>query len=196
MPVIRGPGYRRLLPGAIILGACVVGCAGVPEEAYRLPPSSQSVREAQTRTFEVPDEANILQVSVALMQDMEYNFDTIEYPLGVLTASKVVDADSAVQKASLVTADIAMVILSILTGTSVGGGAYAGADDEIRLTATLVVLPSLENKGQYTARITIRSELIDKTGRVKKVHMIENPVVYQEIFEKLSKSLFLEGVAR
>ena len=49
---------------------------------------------------------------------------------------------------------------------------------------------------QYTARITIQSELIDKGGRVKKVHMIENPVIYQEIFEKLSKSLFLEGVER
>ena len=59
-----------------------------------------------------------------------------------------------------------------------------------------MVLPSLENKGQYTARMTIQSELIDKGGRVKKVHMIENPVIYQEIFEKLSKSLFLAGVER
>ena len=55
---------------------------------------------------------------------------------------------------------------------------------------------SLESEVQYTARITIQSELIDKGGRVKKVHMIENPVIYQEIFEKLSKSLFLEGVER
>ena len=59
-----------------MLAGCVAGCAGIPEEAYRLP-SSPGVREAQTRTFEVPDETSILQVAVALMQDMEYNFDTI-----------------------------------------------------------------------------------------------------------------------
>jgi hypothetical protein len=177
----------------VLLGGTLAGCAGVPEEAYRLPASSQSVREAQTRTFEVADESSVLQATVALMQDMEYNFDTIEYPLGVLVGSKVVDADSALNNAGAIAADIAMVVLSSLGGPSLGGGAYMGADDEIKLTATLVVLPSLGHEGQYTARITIRSELIDKMDRVKKVSMIEDPIVYQEIFEKLSKSLYLQG---
>ncbi|MDH4040021.1 MAG: hypothetical protein OEV88_05160 [Gammaproteobacteria bacterium] len=172
----------------------MAGCESIPEEAYRLPPSSQGVREAQTRTFEVPAEANILQASVALMQDMDYNFDTIEYPLGVLSGSKTVDADSIARNAGLVAADIALVILAVIGGQVPGGSLYAQADDEIKLTVTMVVLPSLENEGQYTARITIRSELVDKSDHVKKVVMIEDPVVYQEIFEKLSKSLFLEGV--
>jgi hypothetical protein len=56
-----------------------------------------------------------------------------------------------------------------------------------------VVLPSLEQEGKYTARITIQSELFDKMDRVKKVRMIEDPVVYNQIFEKLSKSVYLEG---
>jgi hypothetical protein len=154
------------------------------------------VREVQTRTFEVPDEANILQVAVALMQDMEYNFDTIEYELGVLSGSKVVDADSLAQVTGAVVADIVLVALSVVTGMNLGGAVYAGTDDEIGLRITVVVLPGLESEGQYTARITIQSELIDKVGRVKKVHVMESPVIYQEVFEKLSKSLFLEGVER
>ena len=187
--------HRECLLAALLLVGSVAGCTSIPEEAYQLPPSSQSVRDAQTRTFEVPDEANILQVAVALMQDMEYNFDTIEYELGVLSGSKVVDADSLAQLTGAVVADIVLVTLSVFTGMNLGG-VYAGTDDEIGLRITLVVLPSLEGEVQYTARITIQSELIDKGGRVKKVHMIENPVVYQEIFEKLSKSLFLAGVER
>jgi hypothetical protein len=187
--------HRECLLAALLLVGSVAGCTSIPEEAYQLPPSSQSVRDAQTRTFEVPDEANILQVAVALMQDMEYNFDTIEYELGVLSGSKVVDADSLAQLTGAVVADIVLVTLSVFTGMNLGG-VYAGTDDEIGLRITLVVLPSLESEVQYTARITIQSELIDKGGRVKKVHMIENPVIYQEIFEKLSKSLFLEGVER
>ena len=187
--------HRECLLAALLLVGSVAGCTSIPEEAYQLPPSSQSVRDAQTRTFEVPDEANILQVAVALMQDMEYNFDTIEYELGVLSGSKVVDADSLAQLTGAVVADIVLVTLSVFTGMNLGG-VYAGTDDEIGLRITLVVLPSLESEVQYTARITIQSELIDKGGRVKKVHMIENPVIYQEIFEKLSKSLFLAGVER
>jgi len=193
MQAVRGSRSRQCLSGVLVLGALLAGCGGIPEEAYRLPPTSLDVREAQSRTYDVPDETNILQASVALMQDMEYNFDTIEYPLGVLSGSKVVDADSILRNAGLLAADIVIAVLS-LGGAPAGGGLYAGADDKVNLTATLVVLPSLEDEGRYTARITIRSESIDKANRVKKVRMIENPEVYQEIFEKLSKSLFLEGV--
>jgi len=127
---------------------------------------------------------------------MEYNVDAIEYPLGVLSASKVVDADSALQKAGAVAADVALAILSIISGSSPGGSVYAGTDDEIRLKITLVVLPSMAREGQHTARITIQRILIDKSERVKEVGVIEDPLVYQEVFQKLSKSLLLEEVAQ
>jgi hypothetical protein len=191
MSIIRS--YQHVL-GAIILTGLVAGCSSIPKEAYRLPQSSLADREAQTRTFDVSDDSEIFQASVALLQDMEYNVDTIEQPLGVLSASKVVDADSARQKAALVAADIALAILSIMSGTSVGGSALAGADDEISLKITLVVLPSMAREGQHTARITIQRVLIDKSERVKEVGVIEDPLVYQKVFEKLSKSLVLEGV--
>jgi hypothetical protein len=196
MSIMRSLRHRRQLLGVIVLSGLAAGCSGIPEEAYRLPQSSLSEREAQTRTFDVSDDAKILQASVALLQDMDYNLDAIEYPLGVLSASKVVDADSAMQKAGLVAADVAMVILSIIGGPSAGGGAYASADDEISLKITLVVFPSTAREGQHTARITLQRVLLDKSERVKEVGVIDDPLVYQEVFEMLSKSLFLDGVAR
>jgi len=189
----RGLKYRKRWISVIVLIGLASGCASIPEEAYRLPPSSLSAREAQTRTFDVSDESEILQATVALLQDMEYNLDTIELPLGVLSASKVVDADSTLQKAGLVAADVAMGILSVLGGSSPSGGVYASADDEFRLKITLVVLPSLAREGEHTARITLQQTLIDKAHRVKQMGVIDDPVVYQEIFERLSKALFLEG---
>jgi len=179
--------HRKRFLAVFLLAGSVAGCTSIPEEAYQLPPSSQGVREVQTRTFDVQDEADILQAAVALMQDMEYNFDTVDYELGILSGSKVVDADSVAQLTG-------RIIVDIFLGASGDTSFYAGADDEISHKITLVVLPSLENEGQYTARTTIQSELIDKAGRVRKVRVIGNPVIYQEIFEKLSKSLFLEGV--
>jgi hypothetical protein len=192
----QGLAYRAHWLSVTLLIGLASGCASIPEEAYRLPPSLLSAREAQTRTFDVADESEILQATVALLQDMEYNLDTIEPPLGVLSASKVVDADSALQKAGLVAADVAIVILSVLSGSSPSGSAYAGADDEIGLTIMLVVLPSLAREGEYTVRITLQRTLIDKAERVKEMGVIDDPIVYQEIFERLSKALFLEGAGQ
>jgi len=57
---------------------------------------------------------------------------------------------------------------------------------------TLVVLPSLSNKGDFAVRATLQSELIAKSEQVKMVQIIKDPIIYQEIFAKLSKSLSLE----
>ena len=146
----------------------------------------------QTFTFEGSDEAEIMGATVALIQDMEYNLDEVERPLGVLTASKTVDADSASQKAGLLALDVGMIILAALSGSSPGGSALAGADDEIELELMFVVTPSLEREHAYTARVTLQRTLIDKSERIKERGVIEEPKVYQEIFDKLSKSVFLE----
>ena len=129
---------------------------------------------------------------MGLLQDMEYNIDSVEYPLGILSASKVVDADDAKQKALLISADVALAVLSVLTGTSPSGSAYATADDKIDLKITLVVLPSLASEGEFAVRGTLQSSLITKSELVKKVRLIDNPKVYQEIFDKLYKSASLE----
>lgn len=171
---------------------CFYGCAGTPEAAYRLPPSTLEVRTIQTRSFEVSDEAEIIGASVALLQDMEYNVDEVEPALGLLTASKTVDADSASQKAGLIALDVLSGVLAMFGGGSAGSSAYLSADDRIDLDLTLVVLPSLAREGDFTARFTIQSKLWDKSARVKDEVAIEDPAVYQEIFDKLSKALFLE----
>lgn len=182
----------RCTATAIVLLAVAVGCAsGPPKEAFRLPATSLEVRELQTRTFEA-DEAEILSASVALLQDMEYNVDEVEIDLGVLSASKIVDADSSAQKAGLIALDVVSILLAAISGSTPGGSAYATADDQLGLKMTLVVLPSLAREGEYIARVTVQSALFDKSGQTKELSFVESPDVYQEIFSKLSKALFLE----
>ena len=177
---------------ALLLGGFSLGCSGIPDQAYRLPPSPLSERDAQTRFFDASDEAEILQASAALLQDMEYNIDTVEAPLGVLTASKVVDADDAQQQALLVSAEVALALLSILSGSTPDVGLHNQADDQFNLTLTLVVLPRLGVEGQFVVRATLQSTLIDKSGKYKEVKIIKDPSIYQSIFAKLSESLSLE----
>ena len=165
----------------------VTGCQTIPEDALRLTESSLEIRAIQSRTYEVPAEKDILNASVSVLQDMEYNIEEIEKPLGILTASKTTDASSP----SEITA---LVMLDILCALGGGGGcaATASASDSQIIMLTVVVLPSLARQGSFVTRITLQRVVRDTQGRIKIQQQIDDPKLYQEIFDKLSKSIFLE----
>lgn len=163
----------------VMLGGCA---AEMPKSALRLPESTLDVRAIQTRTLEAPSETDILAATIAVLQDMEFNIDRIEKPLGVITASKVSDADSTSEK-------IGLILLDIFSG---GGSSYATAQDDQHITLTMVVLPSLLRRGEFSARITIQRVIYDKMDRIKVLERIDDAEIYQEIFDNLRKSLFIQ----
>jgi hypothetical protein len=153
----------------------------------RLPESSLDVRAIQTRRLEATSETAILTATIAVLQDMEFNIDRIEKPLGVITASKLSDADSKVQKTGLFFLDMLCVVS--------GGGsckASSTARDDQTITLTMVVLPSLVQKDEYSVRITIQRVIHDKVERIKVLERIEDAETYQDIFDNLRKSLFIQ----
>ena len=168
-----------------LLSACAT--TGIPEDALRLPESTLDVRAIQTRTFAATSEIAILAATIALLQDMEYNIDQIEKPLGVITASKVTDADSATQKTGLF-------ILDMLCVISMSGGcdAMSKASDEQHLTVTIVVIPSLARSGEYVTRITIQGVLYNKAEQILVLERIDDAETYQEIFDNLRKSIYIQ----
>ncbi len=172
----------------LLLVLLLSGCAtGIPKSALRLPESTLSVRSIQTRTFMAPSEHDILTATIAALQDMEYNIDRIERPLGVITASKVSDADLASEKTALF-------ILGVLCAISDRAACYpmSSAMDEQRVTMTMVVRPSLARQGEFVTRITIQRVIFDKTGKIKVLESIDDAETYQQVFEKLSKAIFIQ----
>lgn len=179
----RGFNERLSLLIVVMLGGCA---ASIPESALRLPESTLDVRSIQTRTMEAPSETDILAATIAVLQDMEFNIERIEKPLGVITASKVSDADSASEKAGLF-------ILDVLC--AIGGGgceSMSTAQDDQHITLTMVVLPSLSRSGEFSARITIQRVIYDKMDRIKVLERIDDAETYQQIFDNLRKSLFIQ----
>ncbi len=171
----------------IVIGL-LSGCAAtIPEDALRLPESTLDIRSIQTRTFESPSETEILAATIATPQDMEYNIERIEKPLGVITASKVSDADSVGEKTGLFILDL----LCVVTG---GGDcdAMSSAKDEQHIILTMVVLPSLARSGEYVTRITIQRVIFDKEERIKVLERIDDAETYQQVFENLSKAIFIQ----
>jgi len=176
----------------LLLIAMLGGCAAsIPEAALRLPESTLEVRSIQTRTLAAPSEIDILTATIAVLQDMEFNIERIEKPLGVITASKVTDADSRSEKTGLM-------FLDVLCALSGGGdcGAMSTAQDDQHITLTMVVLPSLARSGEYTARITIQRVIYDKIDRIKVLERIDDAQTYQRIFDNLQKSLFIQVGAK
>jgi len=178
----------RVWATGVIAAATLTGCVTpqTPVDALRLQESPLEIRSLQSRTFTAPSETEILAASIAVLQDMEYNVDRIESSLGVITASKVADADSPQEQLGLLAIDL----FCALGGSDCG--AMSTASDEQLIMLTLVVLPSLANRDEYVARVTLQRVVVDTMNRVKVKEAVHDPEMYQQIFERLSKSIFLQ----
>ena len=83
--------------------------------------------------------------------------------------------------------------LDILCNLGGGGcNALSTAKDDQRITLTMVVLPSLAREGEYVVRITIQRVVYDKEDRIRVLDRIDEPEIYQAIFDNLRKSLFIQ----
>ncbi len=184
---------RPLLPASaavatLLVAASIGGCAtSVPEAALRLPESTLEVRSIQTRVMEAPTETDILTATIAVLQDMEFNVDRIERPLGVITASKVSDADSASEQTGLFVLDLLCAM-----GGSGDCNNMATAQDEQHIILTMVVLPSLARSNEFTVRVTIQRVIYDKMDRILVMERIDDEQIYLDIFDNLRRSLFIQ----
>lgn len=176
------PARPKLVLAIAVFALTVSGCALQSETpSLRLSESTLDIRAMQTRTFTARSETEILAATVAALQDMEYNIDQIEAPLGVITASKVSDGDSTSEK-------VGLILLDLLCGC----GMSQRATDKRAITITTVVLPSLSGEGEFVTRITIQQVTFSKQSQILSRGTIDDPRAYQSIFDKLAKALYIE----
>lgn len=165
----------------IALFVLLAGCAsGPPPEAFRMSTTALEDRQMQSRRFDTMDETGILASSVGVLQDLGYALDISNADLGVLTASKQLDASNAGQMA-------AMILIAAL-----GGGATP-IDDDQKVRVCLVIYPSREDKGSTVVRVTMNRFIWNTQGQITKAETLTEPELYQAFFEKLSKATFLEA---
>jgi hypothetical protein len=168
----------------VVIAALLVlfnfGCATtIPPEALKWTPEALKERQLQIRRFETNDETLILQGVAGLLQDLGFNIDESETKLGVIVASKDRDATDAGQ----VTLAIAVALL---------GGGVMPVDDNQKLRASVITSPATD-QNSIIVRVTFQRIVWNTQGRVTKSEPLKDPQQYQEFFEKLSKSVFLEA---
>ena len=175
--------YLSRVGAVVLLFVCVLimsGCASLPEDAFKLSPTSLEDRQLQSRKFSTLDNRLLLSSGASVLQDMGYTIDESNVDLGVLTASKKADAKNAGQIAGAIA-------LALLTGT------VTPTDDEQKIRICLVPQESLEDETSSVARITIQRVIWNTQGQIARVESINSPDLYQAFFDKLSKSAFLEA---
>jgi len=156
----------------------------IPKEALQLSPVSLQNRQMQTRRFDT-DEKTLLVASAAVLQDLGFTIDESETDLGVIACSKTRDATSAGQIAGAV-------IVALLTGS------VTPVDKEQLIRASLVSHPirideTEKSKCSTALRVTFQRIVTNTQNQITRRECIIEPKIYQEFFEKLSQSVFLEA---
>ena len=158
----------------------------------------------QSRKYDIKSEKELLSASSNVLQDMGFNLDESNMPLGVIIASKSRDATEAGQVAGAM-------FMAIMFGANA-----ASYDKTQKIRASLVTKPASTNnpievdvttktgkqikfnqqvpaeKG-FVVRVTFQRMVWNQRGVMTKIEGINEPEIYQEFFDKLSKSIFLQA---
>lgn len=161
------------------------GCVSVPPDIFRLPANSLAKRQLETRQYETTDEARIISACAGLLQDFGFTLDESETGLGLIVASKDRSAINGGQiaLATFVTA------LSAFSGTY--QDAYSQIDRNQKLRAAVVTHLS-EDRSRVLVRVSFQRVVWNRQGLVTRMETLNDPKLYEDFFERLSKSIFLE----
>lgn len=181
---------RKATAGVALLALALAGCIETtPKEVLAFTPQSLERRQAQTRVFDTPDEARMLAAAAGVLQDLGFSIDESETDLGVIVSSKRRDARQADQ--------VFRSVVTTLTGAVATFGLWWGASDPIddvqEIRASLVTAPVGSRGERMEVRITFQRTVWDTDGEVTLREGIYDPLIYQEFFDSLSTSLFLEA---
>lgn len=162
--------------GLLMLSGCT---KSIPPEALALSPESLQFRQLQTRRFDTLDEAQLLSASAAVLQDLGFSIDDSEPAVGLIVGSKDRDATNAGQVAGAI-------VMAVLLGVN------TPIDKNQKIRVSLVTRP-LDQAEATNVRVTFQRTVWNNQGQITTIESLGDPQIYQEFFDKLAQSVFLEA---
>jgi hypothetical protein len=170
----------RIIALFVFIVPLVAGCQQkIPKEALSFTPQTLEHRAIQTRTFETTDEAKILAASMAVLQDLGFSLDESETRLGLIVGSKKRNAK-----------DIGQIVGTFLLAAFTGVAVPYDVEQTIR--CSLVSCPHGLNSDRVAVRVTFQRIVVDSSNTERR-STVNDAEIYQQFFEKLSQSVFLEA---
>lgn len=166
-----------------MLGGCV-NANSLALKVGKPPDGAVKLRNMQTRRFDAADDKVILAASVQTLQDLGFTITEAAPGAGVVAGSKQRDAEEAGQVAG----QVALAMLAAL-----GGNSYTPVwDKEQTIQVTLVATP-ITNAAKVDVRVSFDRVLTNNQGQIWRAELLNDPKLYQQFFQGLSKSAFLEA---
>jgi len=168
----------------LLVAFLFTGCVTIPPNTFVVTPELLQQRRFETRRYDTIKEADLITASANVLQDLGFNLENSETKLGVLTASKQRDATDGGEVA-------AAIIVALL-----GGGAMAISKDQT-IRVSLVVRPVNDSNGKamtdsHFVRVSFQ-RLVRRTDNSVLAQTLREPQLYQDFYERVSKSVFLEA---
>jgi len=148
----------------------LVGCSQVPPQPLK---TQLEVREFQTRTFDTNKTDEVMSAVVEAFQDQGFMVKNVVPQVGLVSATREIDVEDKGQ--------------AFFQTFMFGQNAVWGKNAMIEATATL---KTIGNKTKV--RTNFQEKVMNNRGGVDTVLTIENPKFYQDFFDKVGKSIFIE----
>jgi hypothetical protein len=126
----------------------------------------------------------MLAAAAGLLQDLGFTIEETSAKAGLIVASKDRDAVEAQQVAG-------QIIIAALVA-ALGGRADPVWDKDQKIRVSVATRPAAGVSGTIV-RVTFQRIIRNTKLQVSKVETIEEPLIYQQFFDKLSQSVFLEA---
>jgi len=173
---------RRRLPLALSCAILVTGCATGGRPVAPVLKGLQ-LRELQIRDFEADDEQQVTRAALQALQDEGFMIGNADARLGVITAVREMTEQRRGSRFST-----GRVIASLFTY----GAAMLIPPPEktvvVRLEAVISVAP---HGSRYRVRASLVYRRTDAEGVVVESRPVDDPLLYQSLFETVGKALFL-----
>ena len=164
------------------------------EPLFQLNPTSAADLSTQSRSFPTADSKTVLDAAAQVLQDMGYQIKGGDRQLGLLYGDKIADVPRPGLDHDI--AEAVVVVLSFIAIALVGGnGEAVDLPEQIaqHVYVTLLVTEETDHPApSVRVRLSIDRDMVYDQGYIVADHT-ELPLIYQEFFEKLSKSVFLEA---
>jgi DUF971 family protein len=191
----------------------------MPPDAFQVSEDMLGQRQRQSRRFNGINEQDILIASSNVLQDMGFNLENSEVSLGVMTANKQRDASNTgeivgaiflallfgvaapVSKSQSIRVSLVVqpagsesTIAPSFVGAAEGSALQAAqkALNAMPAKERQAAIEAIQKPGNYVVRVTFQ-RVVTRTDNSIYVETIDQADIYQEFFDKLSKSVFIEG---
>lgn len=152
--------------------------------ALTLAPESLGQRQVQTRRFDTADERAILAATAGVLQDLGFTTEETKASAGLIIGSKDRDAVEAGQVAG-------QVFFTLLVA-AMGGRADPVWDANQKIRLSVITKPATDRTG-IIVRAMFQRVIWNTKNQVSRVETITTPEIYQQFFDRLSQSVFLEA---